>query len=247
VKRLSPDVEVIILTGTHSQDMSCAIQALRLGAHDYLTKPPSSADEVVLTVQRAVEKKRLKEANKRLLLELDSLSRTDALTGVPNRRAFDQALPREIARARRHGDGLGLAILDIDRFKQVNDTHGHQGGDEILAAFARVVASALRAGDQVYRYGGEEFVVVLPCADAQGAIQAAERIVAAVAKAPMPVAATSIPITTSVGVSWLLNSDASGDALVGRADAAVYEAKRTGRNRACSSPSRPLRLVSRAS
>ena len=247
VKRLSPDVEVIILTGTHSQDMTCAIQALRLGAHDYLTKPPSSAEEVVLTVQRAVEKKRLKDANKRLLHELESLSRTDALTGVANRRAFDEALPREIARARRQRDGLGVVMLDIDHFKNINDTHGHQGGDEILASLARVVGSVLREGDQVYRYGGEEFVVILPCADERGVLQAAERIVAAVAAAPMRVGKTSIPVTTSAGAASLMSSDKSGESLIGRADAAVYEAKHTGRNRACCQPSRPFSLVSRAS
>src|SRR6266571_6758116 len=97
VKRLGLTVEVIILTGAHAQDMSSAVRALRLGAHDYLTKPPARADEVILTVERAIEKKRLREANHRLLRELQSLSRTDGLTGVPNRRSFDEALTQEIA------------------------------------------------------------------------------------------------------------------------------------------------------
>jgi two-component system cell cycle response regulator len=160
VKRLGLSVEVIILTGAHAQDMSSAVRALRLGAHDYLTKPPASADEVILTVERAIEKKRLREANQRLLRELQSLSRTDGLTGVPNRRSFDAALAQEVARSHRHGDALALVMLDIDHFKKINDTHGHPGGDEVLRSFARTAARTLREGDVLFRYGGEEFVAL---------------------------------------------------------------------------------------
>ncbi len=232
VKRLGLTVEVIILTGAHAQDMSSAVRALRLGAHDYLTKPPASADEVILTVERAIEKKRLREANHRLLRELQSLSRTDGLTGVPNRRTLDEALPQEVARSRRHGHPLGVVMLDIDHFKKVNDTHGHAGGDEVLRSFARTVASTLREGDVLYRYGGEEFVAVLSHAGLAGAMNAAERIVKAVAESPVQVGSTTIEITTSAGVAALASSDADGSSLVARADGALYEAKRSGRNRA---------------
>ncbi len=242
VKRLGLTVEVIILTGAHAQDMSSAVRALRLGAHDYLTKPPASADEVILTVERAIEKKRLREANQRLLRELQSLSRTDGLTGVPNRRSLDGALAQEIARSRRHGDPLGLVMLDIDHFKKINDTHGHPGGDEVLRSFARTVAGTLREGDVLYRYGGEEFIAVLSHADLPGAMNAAERIVRAVAESPIQVGPTTINITTSAGVAALASCDADGSGLVARADAALYEAKRSGRNRAQASPG-PLTLV----
>jgi len=242
VKRLGLAVEVIILTGAHAQDMSSAVRALRLGAHDYLTKPPASADEVILTVERAIEKKRLREANHRLLRELQSLSRTDGLTGVPNRRTLDEALPQEVARSRRHGHPLGVVMLDIDHFKKVNDTHGHAGGDEVLRSFARTVASTLREGDVLYRYGGEEFVAVLSHADLAGAMNAAERIVKAVAEAAIPLGSTAINITTSAGVAALASSAADGSSLVARADGALYEAKRSGRNRALSSAGR-LTLV----
>lgn len=242
VKRLGLSVEVIILTGAHAQDMSSAVRALRLGAHDYLTKPPASADEVILTVERAIEKKRLREANQRLLRELQSLSRTDGLTGVPNRRSLDGALAQEIARSRRHGDPLGLVMLDIDHFKRINDTHGHSGGDEVLRSFARTVAGTLREGDVLYRYGGEEFVAVLSHADLRGAMNAAERIVRAVAESSIPVGPTTINITTSAGVAALASCDADGSSLVARADAALYGAKRSGRNRAQASPG-PLNLV----
>jgi len=231
VKRLGLAVEVIILTGAHAQDMSSAVRALRLGAHDYLTKPPASADEVILTVERAIEKKRLREANQRLLRELQSLSRTDGLTGVPNRRSFDEALTQEIARSRRHRDALGLVMLDIDHFKKINDAHGHPGGDEVLRSFARTVAGTLREGDVLYRYGGEEFVALLSHADLAGAVNAAERIVRAVSESPIQVGPTAINITTSAGVAALASCDADGSSLVARADGALYEAKRSGRNR----------------
>jgi two-component system cell cycle response regulator len=244
VKRLGLSVEVIILTGAHAQDMSSAVRALRLGAHDYLTKPPANADEVILTVERAVEKKRLRDENKRLLHELESLSRTDALTGVANRRSFDQALTQEMARARRYGSALGVVVLDIDHFKKVNDTHGHQGGDEVLRSFAKTVAGALREGDVLFRYGGEEFVALLPYADQAGAMKAAERLVKAVAAAPIRVGSTTINVTTSAGVAALASSDADGLSLVARADGALYEAKRNGRNRVQASGAR-LTLVER--
>jgi diguanylate cyclase (GGDEF)-like protein len=245
VKRLGLSVEVIILTGAHAQDMSSAVRALRLGAHDYLTKPPASADEVILTVERAVEKKRLRDENKRLLHELECLSRTDALTGVPNRRSFDQALVQETARARRYGSALGVVVLDIDHFKKINDTHGHHGGDEVLRAFAKTVAGELREGDVLFRYGGEEFVALLPYADQAGAVKAAERLVKAVGASPVRVGSAMVNVTTSAGVAALAGSDADGLSLVARADNALYEAKRNGRNRVYASASR-LALVERA-
>jgi two-component system cell cycle response regulator len=245
VKRLGLSVEVIVLTGAHAQDMSSAVRALRLGAHDYLTKPPASADEVILTVERAVEKKRLRDENKRLLHELESLSRTDALTGVPNRRSFDQALMQETARSRRYGSALGVVVLDIDDFKKINDTHGHQAGDEVLRSLARTVAGALREGDVLFRYGGEEFVALLPYADLAGAMKAAERLVKAVGASPIRAGSAMISVTTSAGVAALTSSDADGLSLVARADSALYEAKRNGRNRVEASGLR-LALVERA-
>jgi two-component system cell cycle response regulator len=229
VKRIAPTTEVIILTGTH--DMNSAIRALRLGAHDYLTKPPTNADEVLLTVQRAVEKKRLQETNQRLLLELEALSRTDTLTGVANRRCFEEALSREVARARRYGDALSVVMLDIDHFKKVNDTHGHAAGDEVLRSFAQVVAGHLRGGDAVYRWGGEEFVVLLAHADLAAGREAAGRLVTAVAAMSVRIGSTVLRITTSAGVASLLPSDKGGTAFVARADAALYTAKKRGRNR----------------
>ncbi len=232
-KRVAPGLEVIILTGTHTQDMSAAVRALRLGAHDYLTKPPAHPEEVVLTVERAMEKRRLRETNERLLRQLEESALTDPLTAVPNRRAFDLALEQEVARAKRHKHPLSFVMLDIDHFKAVNDTFGHDAGDEVLRSFARTVSQVLREGDSLYRYGGEEFVAILPHADAAGATGAAERILAAVAESCVRVGSAAIRVTTSAGVSSLAEGGDGRDA-ISRADAGLYAAKKGGRNRACS-------------
>jgi diguanylate cyclase (GGDEF)-like protein len=234
-KRLAPGVEVIILTGTHTQDMSAAVRALRLGAHDYLTKPPPYPDEVVLAVERAMEKRHLRETNARLLRQLEESSLTDALTGMPNRRAFDRALEQEVARARRHKHPLSFVMLDIDHFKSVNDACGHDGGDEVLRAFTHTVSGELREGDTLYRYGGEEFVAILPHADGPGAMATARRMVAAVAGSPVRVGPATVRITTSAGVSCL-HMEGDGRDAISRADAALYTAKKDGRNRACLAP-----------
>jgi diguanylate cyclase (GGDEF)-like protein len=231
-KGLAQGVEVIVLTGAHSEDMASAVRALRMGAHDYMTKPPPSADEVVLTVERAMEKRQLREANRRLVHQLETMSLTDALTGVPNRRAFDRALEQEIARARRHDQPLGLIALDIDHFKRVNDSHGHEGGDQILRTFAGIVSSILRKEDSMYRCGGEEFAVILPLTDRAGLLVSADRIVASVATSPVQFKSALVGITTSAGAACLNASD-DGARLLSRADAALYEAKKGGRNRTC--------------
>lgn len=244
VKRVAPSVEVIVLTGTHAQDVSCAVRALRLGAHDYLSKPPASRDEVLATVDRAVEKKRLKDANQRLQAELEALSRKDALTGVLNRRAMEEALGREAALARRHGHPLSMVMMDIDHFKRVNDTHGHPGGDQVLRIFAKLTSSLLREGDVLFRYGGEEFAVLLPHTALEGALNAAERILSAVAATPFDVAGGVLNITASAGVASLTPTG-DGPALVAQADVALYAAKNGGRNRAVASGPRAARRATR--
>ena len=241
VKRTSPNVEVIILTGSLAQDVSCAVRALRLGAHDYLSKPPSNPDQVVITVERALEKKMLKDANQRLVRELEQLSRTDALTGALNRRSFDEALGQETARARRHGHALSVVLLDIDHFKRINDVHGHPVGDAALRWFAKTIKPNLREGDALFRYGGEEFVLMLPHTDREGALAAASRIVAAVAEAPADCDGVVVPVTTSAGAACL-EGRMTGAELVAKADKALYEAKQQGRNRAVLHGPVPARL-----
>ena len=222
--------EVIILTGSLAQDVDSAVKALRLGAHDYLTKPPQSPDTILFTVERALEKKRLRDENARLLQALQTLSLTDALTGLPNRRSFDEALVHEKARARRHGHTLSVVMLDIDHFKKVNDTYGHGGGDLALKHFASTASRVLRTGDLLYRLGGEEFVALLPETTSSGALEASARILWTLASSPVEIDGTSVRITASAGVACT-KGKGDGRDILGEADEALYEAKRGGRNR----------------
>ena len=158
---------------------------------------------------------------------------TDELTGLSNVRELHTVLDREIERSRRFQSPLGLVMLDIDDFKQVNDTYGHQQGDEVLAAVASVLRDHSRDIDEPARYGGEELAVVLPQTDAKGAAQLAERIREAVER--MPVAPVSgndrLSITASFGVASIPDSAADKESLIAAADAALYRAKRAGKNR----------------
>jgi diguanylate cyclase (GGDEF)-like protein len=166
----------------------------------------------------------------RELEELARLARRDALTGLPNRRALEEELARETARARRAGTALSAVALDVDRFKLVNDAHGHAAGDAVLAAVAARAAAALRAGDVLARIGGEEFAALLPGAELERAAEVAERIRARVAEAPIEAAGRALAVTVSLGCAALAAGE-DGGALLARADARLYEAKRAGRNR----------------
>jgi diguanylate cyclase (GGDEF)-like protein len=156
----------------------------------------------------------------------------DGLTGVHNRRWFDQALERMVARFERSHEPLALAVTDVDHFKKFNDTYGHRAGDEVLVAVARALSDGLRPTDLLARYGGEEFVVILPTTDLSGACIAAERLRVKVADTPVFDAdGTPLPkVTISIGVAEL-DETMTHEELFRRADAALYEAKHSGRNR----------------
>ncbi|MGD9571067.1 MAG: GGDEF domain-containing protein [Thermoleophilia bacterium] len=157
---------------------------------------------------------------------LASLAGTDPLTGLANRRAFDDLLAAEVERARRHGDALSLVLLDIDHFKLVNDRHGHQSGDRVLAEVARRLVSIARRGEAVVRLGGEEFAWVLPRTGGDGALAAAGRAREAVGGRPVDGVGR---VTVSAGVCTL--GDVGGaDELVRRADLMLYRAKADGRD-----------------
>ncbi len=169
---------------------------------------------------------RLRQAHDQLAL----LANTDVLTGVSSRRAFLAGLEAELARARRHNESLSLLMLDIDHFKRVNDVHGHPIGDAVLKQFSETCAGMLRAHDLFGRLGGEEFAIVLPHTDAEGARCVAEKIRTAVAQTPMPTAAGDITVTVSIGLAQMEGLPGEVDQLMARADQALYEAKRGGRN-----------------
>ena len=156
---------------------------------------------------------------------LEHTARTDYLTGLDNRRSFDQALVKALSAARRHVRPLSLAMIDLDRFKAYNDNVGHQAGDAYLRQAAEVWRASLRPEDFIARYGGEEFVVVLPETDLDGALQSMERLRAS----------TPAPLTCSVGLAqW--DPTETPSALIGRADQSLYRAKEQGRDRLVASP-----------
>jgi two-component system cell cycle response regulator len=161
--------------------------------------------------------------------EQERLAAIDVLTGLRNRRAFQQQIAVEISRSTRYGIPLGLLLLDVDHFKAINDGHGHAGGDRVLAALGALLREQLRIPDIPARWGGEEFVVALPNTDLANAGLAAERLRAAVAEATIRHGNVHIPVTISVGVSALENGE-SLEVLTERADQAMYAAKVRGRN-----------------
>ncbi|MEA2143816.1 MAG: hypothetical protein QOI64_2246 [Solirubrobacteraceae bacterium] len=170
----------------------------------------------------------LKDRNATLVADITEAARSDALTGLLNRRGFDERFHVELARARRNGERLSLLVGDLDRFKALNDVYGHQAGDRVLAAVGGALCHNRRESDVAARIGGEEFAILLPDSDEQGAYLAAERIRAEVAQA-----CASLPgkLTISVGVATFPQHGREGDTLMRAADQAVYMAKQLGRDR----------------
>jgi diguanylate cyclase (GGDEF)-like protein len=156
---------------------------------------------------------------------------TDVLTGLPNRRRFEESLATEIARSDRYGGSLALIIADLDDFKQVNDRHGHLAGDDVLRAFAKAMRETVRELDTAARYGGEEFALLLPGTDLAGAERVAERIRVRMEAAHVrTIAGEAVQVTASFGVAAYPDSPSQAD-LIAAADKALYRAKAAGKNR----------------
>jgi len=220
------DVPVVFLTSRTA--MEDVVAGLRAGAHDYLRKPFEPA-ELLARVGAAVHVKQLQDQLHLRNAELDRLSRTDALTGLYNRMHLDQELARLHNDAVRHGDGLCVLLLDLDHFKRINDEHGHATGDQALRTFADRLSAELRAGDIGGRWGGEEFLVVLPRTDLDGALSMAERIRSSTASEPIAADGVTVELTVSGGCA--AGPGDSPAALVHQADTCLYRAKLEGRNR----------------
>ena len=180
----------------------------------------------VETLAQAVSHSALSLRNTWLLSEVERLATRDALTGLANRRLFEESLGREVARSQRRGSPLSLVVLDVDHFKDVNDTLGHQAGDSVLREVGRALTANTKASDLPARYGGDEFVVLLPDCSGPDSLSVAERLRAAVA-AEM----TTIKVSVSAGTASLPDNAEEGGRLVAASDAALYEAKAGGRNR----------------
>jgi len=223
------DIPIIMLTGREDRDLK--IKGLEQGACDYVTKP-FDAGELVARVKVQLKIKALQDELKKSNELLKELSNTDPLTNLNNRRYLTKALHSELLRAERTGDCLSLIILDIDNFKKINDTYGHQNGDKVLSSIAEVTQTHLRCYDIAARYGGEEFVLVLPGTSLIGGEEVAERLreeVEAISFAP-PM--DKLTVTISLGVA-LFPSPLVDDmeSLIRQADEALYRAKQNGRNR----------------
>ncbi len=182
----------------------------------------------LVTLQRDLAKKNAEL--ERLYAEMQRLSITDPLTGLYNRRGLYEFGGKEVARAQRLGETLAAIMLDLDYFKEVNDTHGHPVGDQVLEQVAQRCAQQLRQMDIIGRYGGEEFAILLPNTELEGARQIAERLRASFAT-PVRVEIGELSMTLSLGVAVLKSSLADLPALLQAADHALYQAKQAGRNR----------------
>lgn len=232
------DIPVIFLSARDETEMK--VSGLTLGANDYISKP-FKAEELLARVHVAIRLKRerdylrtsAEEASARAEVAQER-AMTDALTGLLNRYGLQHVLAREHAEARRYNRQLSCLMIDLDKFKSVNDTYGHSAGDYVLRQVAFILRESVRASDTVFRYGGEEFLVLLPETDLDGAAALAEKIREAAASHPFVEGARLFRLTLSVGVSSLCAGE-SGNDMIARADMALYHAKEKGRDRVESS------------
>jgi len=217
---------VLVLVASSMFDLhDAALTSTSYGTFDWATQLSRLVLLVVMTM--------LAVAIVRRSQRLRRQSRSDRLTGLPNRSFFDERVLAELSRARRYGEPVALAMIDVDHFKQFNDAWGHAAGDVALCAVARAIEASVRQSDLVVRYGGEEFVALFPGMDATDAMARVEGIRAAVAALPigLPRRSDVVRITISVGLAVLGDDGTDAEDLLDRADARLFEAKQGGRNR----------------
>lgn len=221
------DIDVIVMTG-YSSEYSYE-EAINKGASDFVFKPVRY-EELLLRLKRVIKERNLTRERERMLGKLQNLAITDGLTHLYNSRHFYHQLAVEVGRALRYKHHLALLLMDIDHFKRYNDKYGHLEGDKVLVRIAQVINSCLRGMDSAYRYGGEEFTILLPETTADEAMTVAERLRAAVSEETFtPSPEIDLTITVSIGVTEYLR-DEKKSSFVQRADQAMYLSKEKGRN-----------------
>jgi len=222
------DIPVIMITGEENKDV--LYNALFTGANDFLQKPVDSI-ELMARARNLLELRarqvELAKANE----HLHYLATTDSLTGLKNRRHFLECLDLEVERSKRYSSPCSVAMIDVDRFKVINDSYGHDVGDQVLRELSKILLDELRTVDLAGRLGGEEFAVQFPETSKHSAIGVCERIMSRMRSAKVLVGQQEVCFTTSIGLSEVLPPQDSTDAVLKRADKALYRAKERGRDR----------------
>ena len=220
--------DVIVVTG-YSDDYSYE-EAINIGASDFVIKPVR-LEELLLRMRRVLKERQLSTERTRMMEKLQKLATTDGLTKLYNSRSFYSQLELEVDRFNRYRHPLSLLLLDIDNFKEFNDTYGHLEGDKVLVRFSQIIKDCLRINDSAYRYGGEEFTVILPETNGDEAKTVAQRIRSTLeAENFKPTPDQSAKITISIGVTQYFPKEELS-AFIRRADQAMYFSKQNGRNR----------------
>jgi two-component system cell cycle response regulator len=231
IRRRVSGAYTYLLLVTSREDKADLLRGLAAGADDYLTKPVDT-DEFQARLRVGLRVLDLEDKLLKAQEVLQFAASHDSLTHLNNRAAIDDMLRREMARAQRDHSSLSVLLLDIDHFKSINDSYGHAVGDEVLRELASRFSAAIRAYDSVGRYGGEEFLVILPGCDATGAAEQAERVLEAIRSRSFETSAGALRITASIGA--VCNKDVPDSmplSLLRAADTALYEAKYGGRDR----------------
>jgi diguanylate cyclase (GGDEF)-like protein len=220
--------DVIVVTG-YSDDYSYE-EAINIGASDFVIKPVR-LEELLLRLRRVLKERQLSSERTRMMQKLQKLATTDGLTKLYNSRSFYSQLELEVDRYNRYKHPLSLLLLDIDNFKEFNDNFGHLEGDKVLVRFSQIIKSCLRTNDSAYRYGGEEFTVILPETNGDEAKTVAQRIRSSLESEKFkPIPDKNAQITISIGVTQYYPKEELS-AFIRRADKAMYLSKKNGRNR----------------
>ena len=220
-----------IILVAEADEEEVVTRGLELGVNDYVTRPVEP-QEFKARLATQVRRKRYNDSLRASVAQTIEMAVTDPLTGMHNRRYLDSHLERLFERARSRGRPLSVMMTDLDRFKSVNDTHGHDAGDEVIREFARRVRRHVRGADLACRYGGEEFAIIMPDTPADIAHRVAERLRAQIEGEAFDAGQGRIlDVTVSMGVATISGADTNASAILKRADEALYEAKKTGRNK----------------